>query len=48
MIGYDKAAQVAKKAVKENKTIKEVLKAEKLLTDEIEKLLDPKSMLSPK
>jgi fumarate hydratase, class II len=49
VIGYDKAAQLAKKAFKENKTIKELLKAEKLLSDEqIEKLLDPKTMLMPK
>lgn len=49
VIGYDKAAQVAKKAVKENKTIKEILRAEKLLSEEqMEKLLDPKTMLRPK
>lgn len=49
VIGYDKAAAVAKKAHKENKTIKEILKAEKILSNEqIEKLLDPKTMLSPK
>jgi fumarate hydratase class II len=40
---------MAKKAFKENKTIKELLKAEKLLSDDqIEKLLDPKTMLTPK
>jgi fumarate hydratase class II len=49
VIGYDKAAQLAKKAYKENKTIKELVRAEKLLTEEqIEKLLDPKTMLTPK
>jgi fumarate hydratase class II len=48
-LGYDKAAELAKKAIKENKTIKELLKAEKLLPeDQIEKLLDPKTMLMPK
>jgi len=49
VIGYDKAAELAKKAFKENKTIKELLLAEKLLPeDQIEKLLDPKTMLTPK
>jgi len=49
VIGYDKAAELAKKAFKENKTIKELVRAEKLLTEEqIEKLLDPKTMLTPK
>jgi fumarate hydratase class II len=49
VIGYDKAAQLAKKAYKENKTIRQLLKEEKLLPeDQIEKLLDPKTMLSPK
>jgi len=49
VIGYDKAAELAKKAYAENKTIKELLKAEKILSDDqIEKLLDPKTMLAPK
>jgi fumarate hydratase class II len=49
VIGYDKAAQLAKKAFKENKSIKELLLAEKLLPeDQIDKLLDPKTMLTPK
>ncbi|MBI3540612.1 MAG: class II fumarate hydratase [Deltaproteobacteria bacterium] len=49
VIGYDKAAQVAKKAMKENKTIREILLADKLLpADQIDKLLDPKTMLHPK
>lgn len=49
VIGYDKAAAVAKKAYKEGKTIREIVKAEKLLTEEqIKELLDPKTMLEPK
>ena len=47
VIGYDKAAALSKKAFKENKTIRELLKAEKTLSDaDIEKYLDPKTMLS--
>ena len=49
VIGYDKAAQLAKKAYKENKTIRQLLLEEKILPEEqIDKLLDPKTMLSPK
>ena len=49
VIGYDKAAKLAKKAYKENKTIREVLKADRLIPeDQVDKLLDPKTMLSPK
>lgn len=49
VIGYDKAAAVAKKAYKENKSLREILLTEKLLTeDQIQKLLDPSTMLSPK
>ncbi len=49
LIGYDKAAAVAKKAFKENKTIREILKSEKTLSDkELEAALDPKTMLHPK
>lgn len=49
VIGYDKAASIAKKAYKENKTIRELLRSEKLLPeDQIDQLLDPKTMLSPK
>ncbi len=48
VIGYDKAAYVAKKAYKEGKTVREILKAEKILPEEqIEKLLDPRTMLAP-
>ena len=49
VIGYDKAAAVSKKAYKENKTIRQVLIEEKILSEkEIDKLLDPKIMLNPK
>lgn len=49
VIGYDKAAAISKKAYKENKTIRQVLIEEKILPEkEIDKLLDPKTMLSPK
>lgn len=49
VIGYDKAAKLAKKAYKENKTIRELLSADKTLPpDQLEKLLDPKTMLAPK
>jgi len=48
-IGYDNAAMVAKKAFAENKTLKEVLLEEKLMDpDEIDKALDPRSMIHPK
>lgn len=44
-IGYDKAAYVAKKAYKENKTLREIVIQEKLLDEKIlDKALDPKSM----
>ncbi len=49
VIGYDKAAALAKKAYHEGKTIRELLKQDKVLPDEqINQLLDPKTMLSPK
>ncbi|MBI2981229.1 MAG: class II fumarate hydratase [Deltaproteobacteria bacterium] len=49
VIGYDKAAAVAKKAYRENRSVREILLSEKILTaDQVEKLLDPKAMLSPK
>ena len=47
-IGYDKAAYVAKRAFDENKTLKEVLLDENLLSQkEIDTLLDPSSMVGP-
>ena len=49
VIGYDKAAALAKKAYKDGKTIRELLKAEKILPDaKINELLDARTMLAPK
>ncbi|BDG59173.1 class II fumarate hydratase [Caldinitratiruptor microaerophilus] len=48
VIGYDRAAALAKKAHEENRTIRELLLAEKVLpADEIARLLDPWSMTEP-
>ena len=47
-IGYDKAAELAKKAMQEGKTIREVVKEEGILTeDELERILDPFQMIKP-
>lgn len=47
-IGYDEAARLAKIAYQQNKTIREVLKEEKLFSkEEIKRLLDPRSMIAP-
>jgi fumarate hydratase class II len=47
-IGYDKSAEIAKKAVAKGKTIREILKEEKILSDdEIDKILDPYKMIKP-
>ncbi len=48
-IGYDKAAAVAKKAFKENKTLREVVLEEGLLDEAtLDAALDPSDMVSPK
>jgi fumarate hydratase class II len=48
-MGYDNAAKIAKKAHKENKTLKEVALELKLLTEkEFDEAVDPKKMLGPK
>jgi len=48
-IGYDKAAQIAYEAFNTNKTIKQVLKDNKVLSDKkIDDLLNPKLMIKPK
>ena len=48
-IGYDKAAQIAYEAFNTNKTIKQVLKDSKILSDQkIDDLLNPKLMIKPK
>ncbi len=47
VIGYDKAAEIAYKAHKENKTVREVVIEENILSkEEVDKLLDHKSMIS--
>jgi len=45
-IGYDRAAELAKEAFEDNKTIRELVKEKGILTDgEIEEVLDPKKMV---
>lgn len=47
-IGYEEAAQIAKKAYVQNKTIREVVKEGGLFsTQELNRLLDPQSMTAP-
>ena len=49
VIGYDKASEIAYKAYKQNKTVREVLLENKILSKEdIEKLLDHQNMIKPK
>lgn len=46
-IGYDKAAQIVKKAYQEDKTLKQAALELKLLTEEeFEKIIDPKKMVN--
>lgn len=41
-IGYKKAAEIAKQALKQNKSVREIVLAEKLLSaDELDRILDP-------
>ena len=48
-IGYDKAAEIAYKAYKQNKTVREVILEEEILSkEEIDKLLDHKNMIKSK
>lgn len=47
-IGYDKAAELAKRSFLEGKTVRQLVKELKILPDDdIDKVLDPKSMLEP-
>jgi aspartate ammonia-lyase len=47
-IGYDRAAQLAKKALRENKTIRKVLLEEKVLTEEkIDEIMNPYQLTKP-
>ena len=49
VIGYDEATKIAYEAYNSGKTIRQVLKDKKILSDkEISKILDPKSMIKPK
>ncbi len=48
VIGYDRAADLAKQAFNEGKTIRELLLSEQILPDkEIDRLLDPERMIAP-
>jgi fumarate hydratase class II len=48
VIGYDRAAQVAKKAFETGKTVREVAREEEILPEEeLEKVLDPRPMTEP-
>jgi fumarate hydratase class II len=47
-IGYEQAARIAKKAYVQNKTIRKVVEEERLFsTQELNRLLDPRSMIAP-
>jgi fumarate hydratase class II len=48
VIGYDKAAEIAKESFKTGKTVRQLAKERKLLPDaELNKVLDPKRMTQP-
>ncbi|MDX8408625.1 MAG: class II fumarate hydratase [Mariprofundales bacterium] len=48
VIGYDRAAALAKQSVKEGKTVRELCQLQQILDDEVlQRLLDPASMLHP-
>jgi aspartate ammonia-lyase len=45
-IGYTKAASLAKKALKEKKTVRRILLEEKIISEsELDKILDPQKMI---
>jgi fumarate hydratase class II len=49
VIGYDRASQIAKQAVSEGKTVRQICLDESILdAEELDRLLDPLTMLSPK
>ena len=49
VLGYDRASQIAKQAVAEGKTVRQLCVEQKLLPDdELDRLLDPFGMLAPK
>ncbi|MFC1754906.1 aspartate ammonia-lyase [Thermoproteota archaeon] len=48
IIGYKKAGEIVTRALKENKTILDVIREDKILSeDEIKKLMDPSTMTEP-
>ncbi len=48
VIGYDRAAAIAKKAFESGKTVRQIALEEKVLPEaELNKLLDPRSMREP-
>jgi aspartate ammonia-lyase len=48
-IGYEKSAEIVKKAVKEEKTIKQVAEDENILQKEkLEKIFDPFNLTTPR
>ena len=48
VIGYDKAAEIAKRSIKENKTVRALCEELEVLSpDEIERLLDARTMTEP-
>jgi fumarate hydratase class II len=48
LIGYDKAAAIAKEAYRSGRTVRDVARAEKVLTeDKLSRALDPRSMTEP-
>ncbi len=48
VIGYDRAAQLAKKAFESGKTVREVAREEQVVPEaELERLLDPRPMTEP-
>ena len=49
MIGYDKAAEIAKESFRSGKTVRQVARERKLLSDdEVDKALDPRRMTEPR
>lgn len=48
VIGYDRASRIAKQAVKEGKTVRQLCLDENVLSEnELDQLLDPRTMLAP-
>jgi fumarate hydratase, class II len=48
IVGYDKAAKIAKESMASGKTVREVAKEQKLMSEgELERVLDPRRMTSP-